>query len=101
MFHMPMSSPMMTTMLGFWDCCAKAGKLVVAKRIVEASAAGINRLIVMGLHPSVQGLFGPYSARGGRCAGRRAYRSDNYRRAPKFTMQFRQRKKYRSRVGLR
>src|SRR3954462_11355433 len=51
MFHMPMSSPMMTTMLGFCDCCAKAGKLVVAKRIVEASAAGIIRLIVMGLHP--------------------------------------------------
>src|SRR3954470_10007101 len=101
MFHMPMSSPMMTTMLGFCDCWATAGKLVVANRIVEASAAGINWLIVMGPHPSVSKVYFSGTRRTVLLSpARRAYRSDNYRRAAKFTMHFRQRKKYTSRVRL-
>src|ERR1700758_5201480 len=44
MFHMPMSSPMITTMLGFCCCCAEAGKLVAARTMLEANAVDIKLL---------------------------------------------------------
>ena len=43
MFHMPMSSPMMTTMLGFCCCCAEAGKNAPARTMLETSALDISR----------------------------------------------------------
>ena len=46
MFHMPMSSPMMTTMLGF--CCAAAGTLIAPMATNKASSVSctfLNTLI--------------------------------------------------------
>ena len=45
MFHMPMSSPMMTTMLGF--CCAAAGTLMAPMAMNEASRASCTFLEIL------------------------------------------------------
>src|SRR5260370_12024237 len=47
MFHMPMSSPMMTTMLGFCACCAVAGALVIVTAASEANKP--NQIVLLKL----------------------------------------------------
>ncbi len=52
MFHMPMSSPMMTTMLGFC-CCADAGTLAAVMAMSEASTPIQTFLVkLMGWFPA-------------------------------------------------
>src|SRR5208283_2694610 len=57
MFHMPMSSPMMTTILGFVAACACAGVVAIAAQSGKAAKASTAfPIIFMNCSPDANGF---------------------------------------------